>query len=214
MKQIISNAAHAASATLAGQGHACKRSHLAEIVAALLGYQTYAALLVEEADTSLEYHGEDAEFYIIDYNRGATRAESFGLPLAVTEACYQAFEREVQKPVFRHVDDFWDRRGRDEAESAIMDGVVTADSNASFADSPELESWQEDGKVWNSRESWSIEGEGVWIGDYDLEDDRAFNGDRMDVWAKLNYAKAGRAGLIYLDSEEGGAADDSWRGDD
>lgn len=30
-----------------------------------------------------------------------------------------------------------------------------------------------------------------------------FNGDALNVWAKLIFAKSGRAGLIYVDSEDG-----------
>lgn len=45
------------------------------------------------------------------------------------------------------------------------------------------------------------------------EGDRMYNGHQFDVWGKLLFAKAGRAGLIYLDSEEGASADDNWRDD-
>lgn len=56
MATFLAPAAYAASKSLAAQGLSAKRSHLSEIIAALLGYRTLAALTAEELDPGLNYH--------------------------------------------------------------------------------------------------------------------------------------------------------------
>ena len=82
MSTHVRSAAYAASQALAAQGLAVKRSHLSEIIAALLGYRTHAALAVEEADVSLDYHLDDAEVLVLNQPMGEARAEQLGLPAA------------------------------------------------------------------------------------------------------------------------------------
>src|SRR3546814_1085340 len=67
-------AADAASKSLAAQGLSAKRSHLSEIIAALLGYRTLAALTAEELDPGLNYHLDDAEFIVLNQPMGIERA--------------------------------------------------------------------------------------------------------------------------------------------
>lgn len=211
MQTIIGSAAFTAQKSLAEQGHPCKRSHLTETIAALLGYSTYAALVTEEADTSLDYHGEDAEFFVLNMKLAAERTASLGLPAEAAEACCDALTVEVAQPVFRDVPEFWDSHVRDDLVLAIGNGVDTAESNASYSDDPDLDEWSESGDLWSSRDTWWIEGSGTWSGNYDPDGDRLFNGDTYDVSGKIEFTKAGRAGLIFLDCEVGGGADDSWR---
>src|SRR3546814_3932031 len=54
MATFLAPAAYAASKSLAAQGLSAKRSHLSEIIAALLGYRTLAALTAEELDPRSE----------------------------------------------------------------------------------------------------------------------------------------------------------------
>ena len=213
MQTIIRSAAFAAHQALAALGHACKRSHLAETIAGLLGYQTYAALVTEEGDPSLDYHGDDAEVFVTNMKQALERAESLGLPAEAAQACYEAFTIAANRPVFRDVPEFWDSHVREELVLAISNGVDTAESNASYSDDPDLDDWTESGDLWSSRDTWWIEGSGTWSGDYDQESDRMFNGDTFNVTGKLIFIKAGRAGLIADDSEVVGGADDSWRGE-
>lgn len=218
MSNFISAAAHAASQDLKHQGLTFKRTHLTEVIAALLGYKTYAALLAEEADTSRDYCLEDAEFIVLNRPAGVVRALALGLPESAADACAQAIKTNHIEPVYLGVDEFFDDRAREMLEGAIYEGEgvagAMAESNASFPDSPEIAEWKSNGDLWASRDDWSLEGEGELVGEYDPDGDRMFNGDTLKVWGKLNFWKAGRAGLIFADSDDGGARDDSWRSDE
>src|SRR3546814_16190031 len=74
MATFVSPAAYAASQTLAAQGLPVKRSHLSEVIAALLGYHSYAALTVEEADATKVLHLDDAEIIVLNQALGLERA--------------------------------------------------------------------------------------------------------------------------------------------
>ncbi|MNC36215.1 hypothetical protein D3C81_1419680 [compost metagenome] len=58
---------------------------------------------------------------------------------------------------------------------------------------------------------WTIGASGTWTGEYDPDGDRMFNGNTLDVRGRLVYAKAGRAGLIRMDEEDGASPVDDWR---
>ena len=73
MSNLVRSAAYAASQALSAQGLTVKRSHLSEIIAALLGYRTHAALAVEEADPKLDYHLDDGDTGIALQARLAAR---------------------------------------------------------------------------------------------------------------------------------------------
>jgi hypothetical protein len=213
MDTMISSAASAAGRNLAAHGFACKRSHLTETIAALLGYKTHAALVTEEADATLDYHGEDAEFFVLNMKQAAERTAALGLPAEAAQACYDGFAVAANRPVFRDVAEFWDSHVRDELVLAMGNGVDTGESNASYSSDPDLDEWTESGDLWTSPGAWTIEGSGTWSGVYDPEGDRMFNGDTFNVTGKMEFTKAGRAGLIFLDCEVFGGADDSWRGE-
>lgn len=212
----IPSAAYVASQALAQQGLHIKRSHLAEVLAALLGYRSLAALQIEEADAALDYHLDDAERLVLHVPMGQERATQLVLPQPVTAECVEALKTTAMVPVHVSVSDLFDGFAREALEQAIYDGDATAgamaESNASFPDYPDLEGEGEpSGDLWASPKEWSIEASGTLGGEYDPEGDRMYNGHQLDVWGKLVFAKAGRAGLIYLDSDEGASADDSWR---
>ena len=79
MSNYVRSAVYAASPALAAQGLTVKRSHLSEVVAALLGYRSYAALAEDEADASREYHLDDAELYVLNVPLGTSRSVELGL---------------------------------------------------------------------------------------------------------------------------------------
>jgi hypothetical protein len=218
MKNEISSAAYAASQTLVARGLVVKRSHLSEVIAALLGYRTYAALSTEEADTQLEYHLDDAEVIVLNEPLGATRCEELAVPIEAVADCIEAFKGSTLTPVFAGVSQFFDLHARELLENGIYDGEyvsgVMAESNASFSDNPDIDEGDQSGDLWQSTTHWEIEGYGKLVGSYDPDGDRMFNGDTLDVWGKLIYKKAGRAGLIFDELEEGASADDSWRDED
>ncbi|WP_313497670.1 hypothetical protein [Pseudoxanthomonas mexicana] len=217
--KLISSAAFAASQALANKGLRVSRSHLNEVLAALLGYKTLAALQAEESDPTLDYHFDDAERLVLSIPDGATRAQALGLPGAVAAACAEAVKAKSVVPVHFGVSAFYDEYARELLEQSIMEGESTAmamaDSNASFSEDPYLQDeGSTSGDLWTSPTEWSIEASGTLSGEYDPEGDRMYNGHNFDVWGKLLFAKAGRAGLIYQDYEEGASADESWRDDE
>lgn len=216
--KIVSSAAFAASQALAGQGLRTTRSHLAEVTAGLLGYRTLAALQAEELDPALDYHLSDAERWVLDVPAGVARAAALGLPRAASKACAEALKAIASIPVHTSVSDFYDEYAREVLEQTIADGestaMATADSNASFPDYPDLDDVPvTSGDLWASSTEWSVEAAGSLSGEYDPDGDRMYNGHAFDVWGKLTFAKAGRAGLIYLDCEDGASSDESWRDD-
>ncbi len=222
MTQIIKPAAFAAATALASAGQAPKRSQLGEILAALLGYQTYAALATEEAIPNMA-HLDDAEILVLDQPSAEKRAMALGIANvpAVVQACIDALKGAVNADisVFVGVDDFYDSHARDKmVQTAITSDEVSgamAESNADFDSDPEFpDKAPATANLWQARAVWDIEANGDWVGSYDPDADRMFNGDTLNCSAKLSYDKAGRAGLIESGSEAYARRDDSWADDD
>lgn len=150
MSNYVRSAAFAASRVLAAQGLTVKRSHLSEVIAALLGYRTHAALSVGEADPKLDYHLEDAEILVLNLPMGERRAAELGLaaagaaPSAVTTACVEALKASAgSTDVYVSVADFYDLHARQALAETIYnaDDVAgaMAESNASFPDEPDMD---------------------------------------------------------------------------
>ncbi|WP_329888739.1 hypothetical protein [Stenotrophomonas sepilia] len=217
MKSFISSAAFAASQAMSHAGQSVKRSHLVEVISAMLGYQSFAALCVEEADTTLEYHLADAELYVLNMPLARDRAEKLGV-LHSLLACKEAISSTFPAPVYGDIEAFWDSHARELLEAEIANGEDTAAAmaacNAVFPDSPDLGPPEDSADLWASTDGWSIEARGTMSGEYDPEGDQMFNGHTLDVWGELFYIKAGRAGLIFEESQEGAELDDDWRDDD
>lgn len=219
MSNFARTAVYTASQTLAAQGRTVKRSHLTEIVAALLGYHTHAALTVDEADATREYHLDDAEIYVLNIPLGTERAIELGLQNAagVVKACAAALKADGgQAGVYESVAEFYDSHAREALSEAIYDSNdvagAMADSNASFPNEPQMEvACPATSDLWAARVEWTIEAAGDLTGEYDPEGDRMFNGDRLNCRGWLTYRKAGRAGLVFAESGGIGGADDSWR---
>ncbi len=223
MTIFVTTAAYAASKILAPSGQTATRSQLGEVIAALLGYQTFAALGIEEANTSLPHHLDDAEILVLDKPAAAKRAAAIGISNipAVVQACIDAIRRTVGSDVsvFVGVDDFYDSYARERmVQVAISSDEVSgtiAGSNAIFDDDPEFQvETPATHNLWQARTEWTIEAEGDWIGSYDTDADRIFNGDTLNCSAKLRYEKAGRSGLIESYSEAHAQLDDSWGDED
>jgi hypothetical protein len=222
MSNHVRSAAYAASQALAAQGFTVKRSQLSEVVAALLGYRTYAALVVEEANPNLDYHLDDAEIIVLNLPMGAQRILELGLeagsaPSMVTPACIAALKVSAnQAGVYEGVADFYDSHAREALAEAIYNSDelagAMADSNASYPDEPEMDlECPATADLWAATDDWMIEADGNMTGEYDPEGDRMFNGDTLNCRGSLTYRKAGRAGLVFVESGGTGGADDSWR---
>lgn len=223
MTTLVTSAAYAASKTLAPFGSTPTRSQLSEVISALLGYQTYAALGIEEANTSLPYHLDDAEILVLDKPSAEKRATAIGIAnvSAVVQACIDAITDAVGPDisVFVGIDDFYDSYARNRMVlAAISSDEVSsamAECNADFDEDPEFpDKTPATDNLWQARAEWTIEADGDWVGSYDPDADRMFNGDTLHCSAKLSYDKAGRSGLVESNSEAYAHRDDSWADDD
>ena len=218
MTEFVSSTAYAAAKFMALSGHTIKRSHISEVLAAMLGYKTYAALVVEENDDDLEYHLDDAEILVLNQPAGEQRAQALGIDPAfkLTEVCYMTLKSSAAVRVFKGVDDFYDSYGREALADAISSSEdvssAMAETNADFGDDAELPVETPPAEnLWEARDVWEIAVEGVMRGDHDIDSDRMFAGDTLDCYGKLTFDKAGRAGLIATDSVGYARVDDSWR---
>ena len=218
MSNLVRSGAYAACQDLAAQGHKVKRSHLSEIIAALLGYRTHAALSVEQADTKLDYHLDDAEIFVLNLTMSERRAAELGLTASVVvPACVQALKASAgSTAVYASMADFYDSHARQALAEAIYNAEdvagAMAESNASFLDEPYMDiECPPTPPLWAAVDEWTIEAGGVLTGEYDPQDDRMFNGDTLNCRGWLTYRKAGRAGLVLTDDGGIGAADDGWR---
>ena len=226
MTPIVRASAYVASQRLSTQGLTLPRSHISEIIAALLGYRTLAALTSEEADSRLAYHLDDAEVFVLNRPSGDIRAQelrlgilSDSLPSVVT-TCIDALKATAAPArVFVGIDDFYDSYAREALSDMILfsDEVSGAmgECNANFPNEPEMPiETPPTTDLWEARTEWFIEADGNMGGEYDPDGDRMFNGSTMNCRGKLIFAKAGRAGLIATDSDAFGGIDDSWRDQD
>lgn len=223
MTKLISSASYSASQSLAQIGHTHKRSHIQEVLAAMLGYRTYAALSVEEQDDSFEYHLDDAEMLVLNQPAANLRALEIGvdqhaLP-ALLQVCVISIQGAAPMRVHAGLDDFY----VDYAREALVDTITYSDdvaaamseTNAYFdseADLPYALPATED--LWAARSEWSIEASGDLKGGHDIDSDRMFAGDTLNCHAKLTFNKAGRAGLIFVESDASAGVDESWREQD
>ncbi|TAL75097.1 MAG: hypothetical protein EPN76_15415 [Burkholderiaceae bacterium] len=223
MATFVSPAAYAASQTLAAQGLPVKRSHISEVIAALLGYRSYAALMVEEADAAKVLHLDDAEIIVLTQALGLERAASLGLQgpptIAACVAALKATASNDDTQVFDGLVEFYDLHARQELVEAIAfdDAVagVMAGSNATYPGDPEIDDeCPPTLDLWGAVDDWRIEADGKMVGEYDPEGDRMFNGDTLHCLGWLHYLKAGRAGLVFSESGAGATSDDSWRDDE
>ncbi|EKK3980571.1 hypothetical protein PU707_002855 [Cronobacter sakazakii] len=200
------------------RNNSLKRSHLHEVVAALLGYASHAALIQEGKESSQEYEFSDAEFVVLNLPMGAERAVKFFLTDEIFQICVLEVKSGMPVPVFESVEDFYDDYLREFLEKFIYDGAEEtgdmADCNASFYDYPDMdEDYSISGDLWTALNEWSLEDTGTLSGEYDPEGHRMYNGHTFNVKGKLKFAKAGRAGLIFLEDESGFflSLDESWR---
>lgn len=220
MTKLISLASYDASKSLALSGLSIKRSHIQEVLAAMLGYRTYAALSLEEQDDSLEFHLDDAEMLVLNKPAAQQRAgemctDQDDVALIVQE-CVSAIRAAAPVQVYDGLDYFYD----DYARELLVDTVNNSDevaaamseTNAYFDSEAELPyevPVTED--LWAARTTWSIEAGGDMKGGHDIDSDRMFAGDTLNCSAKLTFDKAGRAGLILVESDAAAGVDESWR---
>lgn len=211
MTDIVKKAAFAVKKTLALKGIEIRHGVALEVIAALLGYRTYAALVIEESDDNLQYHLRDAEFIILDQHGADARLEELGLSeLFILDDFIESLVA-CRSAVFRSLHEFYDDYAREALHEIILsDQRVIAVMENTTATSPY---WVElddrltvSGKVWSSVDSWKFVAFGTMDGEHlgtfpDPEDADQFDDTgeiHCDGW--LEFAKAGRAGLKHRSS--------------
>lgn len=220
MTTLIRSASFDASKSLALVGHSIKRSHIQEVLAAMLGYRTYAALSVEEQQDILEFHLDDAEMLVLNQPAAEQRAREIGIDqgavTALVQACVSAIRDTAPMRVHNGLDDFYDDYARDALIDAITNSdnvaAAMAETNAYFDSEAELPyEAPATMDLWEARTEWSIETHGAIKGGHDVDSDRMFAGDTLNCRARLTFDKAGRAGLILFESDASAGVDESWR---
>lgn len=214
MADFLTPASFKARKLLALQGQTAQHQPILEVLAALLGYKSFAALRVEEDLSGQDYYLDDAEILVLNEPEGLARAQSLGLPgNLVVPSCIDALKALCPASVFVGVQDFYELHAQEALASAIYDSDdvagVMADTGASYEDDPEMDGEWKAEDLWRSQQSWSIEDGGVLSGDPVGE--RIFAGDMLLCHGTLIYAKAGRAGLVLIETAGGASMDDSWR---
>lgn len=208
MSDVVRSAAYAAFQSLGQAGLPAKRSHLGEVLAALLGYGTFSALSVEEFSQK-EGCTDHAEILVVEHRAGVQRIRSLRQDLdpiehaRVIAACVQGLtDCAVSTTVFADLDEFYDSWAKNKIAEAIFDSDHVASSGLPLR-RPELPSTTPaTSNLWQSRFEWCIEVRGIVC---ELEDDEisSEHHTRYPVVGRLTFRKAGRAGLVVLD--RGGA---------
>lgn len=200
------------------QNTSLKRSQLHEVIAALLGYASHAALIIESKSDDRDYNFSDAEFIVLNVPYGKKRALKFTMSDDVFNICITEVKAGLGIAVYDSVENLYDDHLRELLAKLIYDDAeesgVMADSNASYPEYPYMDdNLITSGDLWASINEWKIEDTGTLEGEYDPEGDRMYNGHKLDVRGVLTFAKAGRAGLILLidDCDLFVSSDDSWR---
>lgn len=196
-----------------------KRSQLHEVIAAMLGYSSHAALVQENKNLQLtDFEFSDAEFIVLNVPQGVDRAQKIGLSVDIVNTCILEVKKGLPVPVFESLQDFYDEHLNEFFEKFIYDVACEsgemANSNAAFDTYPDMDqNFSISSDFWTALQEWSIEDTGTLTGSYDPEGDRMYNGHMFNVKGKLTFAKAGRAGLIFLDDSSDCflSSDDSWR---
>ncbi|CAH0148673.1 hypothetical protein SRABI13_00470 [Erwinia aphidicola] len=195
-----------------------KRSQLHEVIAALLGYKSHAALVVENKSDDQSFEFADAEFIVLNVPRGKERALKIKMPDDVFNICISEVKAGLDIAVYDSVEGLYDNYLRELLAKLIYEYAEEsgdmADSNASYPEYPYMyDKVETSGDLWTSINEWKLEDTGILEGEYDPEGDRMYNGHKLDVKGVLTFAKAGRSGLILLvdDCDFFVSSDDSWR---
>lgn len=203
-------------------GSTLKRSQVAELIAAALGYRTYAALATENSNLQLEFHLADAEHVVLSSDAALERFKVL-FPDSADDAARQvAVLMETITAAFPHtydgVDGLWEDFLEEHLAQMINDADETssaqAESNAIFPYGVEMDAGVPPADaLWSSETEWVITGHGVLSGEYDPDADRMYTGDRIHCSAAATFSKAGRGGLILSSVDVGaGTADEpEWR---
>ncbi|EKT4460455.1 hypothetical protein G7009_05790 [Pseudomonas capeferrum] len=202
MTDFIKSAAFAAKKSLTLKGIKVQHGVALEIVAAFLGYRTYAALVIEEGNASLKYHLSDAEIIVLDYEGGVSRLIELDLLQAFIVQDFIDAIVACRDGVFPDLSDFLndycDRQLQDVilSDADVIGMVEQATGSEPF--SVELDGgWRRLDELWTAVNTWQLSCYGTVDGlaDRPSADN---DGEAVDVRCRgwMHFAKAGRAGLL------------------
>ncbi|HDS1794506.1 hypothetical protein [Pseudomonas putida] len=205
MTDFVKTAAFAAKQTLALKGIKVQHGIALEIVAAFLGYRTYAALVVEEGNESLKYHLGDAEVIVLDYDGGITRLTELEVLQGFIVQDFINAIVECRDGVFPDLSDFFDDYVVRELQDVILSGkdVIEAVERATGSEpfSVELDgqySFSE--QLWTAGDTWEVSCAGLVEGLAGRVGANADNDDEVRCSGWIKFAKTGRAGLRFQSS--------------
>ncbi|MDL2189317.1 hypothetical protein P5706_34685 [Pseudomonas sp. ChxA] len=135
MTDFVKTAAFAAKTSLAAKGIKVQHGIALEVVAAFLGYKTYAAFVVEERSEDLKHHLADAEVIVLDYQGGVSRlAELEVLQAFIVQDVIDAIAN-CRDGVFSDLPEFLDDYVQHELRDVILsdEGVIAAAGTEPFS---------------------------------------------------------------------------------
>lgn len=206
MTDFVKTAAFAAKKSLALKGIKVQHGIALEIVAAFLGYRTYAAFVADLGNQSLKYRLPDAEVIVLDFEGGGSRLVELDVQQAfITQDFIDAIVKS-RDGVYPYLSDFLDSYAKRELHDVILsnDDVFEAVERATGSEPFSVEvdgRWSFSDRLWTSVDTWEISCFGTVDGLVETasaDDDDEMEEVRCSGWIK--FAKAGRAGLRFLRS--------------
>lgn len=201
MTDFVKAAAFAAKTSLAAKGIKVQHGVALEIVAAFLGYKTYAALVIEESREDLKNHLADAEVIVLDHQGGVSRLNQLEVLQAFIVQDFIDAIVNCRDGVFSDLPEFFDGYVQQELQDVILsdESVIAAAGSEPF--SVELEEGRSFSEpLWGASDTWEVSGFGVVHGaDHRVDADDEDHESEEDIlcfgWVK--FSKAGRAGLKF-----------------
>ena len=203
MTDFVKTAAFAAKKSLALKGIKVQHGVALEIVAAFLGYRTYAALVADLSSQSLKYHLADAEVIVLDLEGGGTRLVQLELLQAFIIQDFIDAIVDSRDSVYPCLPDFFDSYAQCELDDVILsnedvfEAVERATGSEPFSVEVD-ERWSFSDPLWTSVDTWEISCIGTVDGLAERaspDNDSEAGEVRCSGW--IEFAKAGRAGLRF-----------------
>lgn len=215
----LSSVAFEVSSSLTENSFAVKRTHIHEALAALLGYQTYAALKAD-APTSLSVL-DSAENLVLQSEDSKNRCSGLGIgdsetDFLVTDAVQRMTATATAAGLRAYTSDshFIDGFLTQYIEKIALDSGETssamAETNASGG-LPNVEDITVECSVLHAVDGWTAEA--LVVVEMDQDPGRPFSGDTINVSVRVSFDVVGRVGLILAGKDVSASVDISWYDD-
>ena len=215
----LSSLAYQVHTSLRQSSPSVKRTHVQEVISALLGFQTYAAYHVQGSPGFDEL--ANAEHVILQAELAVQRATGLGLSASDAELLVDETTRQMKAAspasgprVHASTDDFNDDFLRPYMEAEALDsGEVSSEmaSTNAYLSEVSVEDIVPDCEILDARDAWSLVGTGVV--DMDQDPEKPFSGDTVNITVHVVFDLVGRIGLIRADTEVSASLADSWYDD-